>query len=350
MACGLRAWAANLCGFLPIPNTTSTTMNPSRNLSVYAGIAAGLCILAAAPSKQTGILPGDVIQSFNVGSLTRQANVSCGQCHQSPPQAVAVSVKPAQRVLPAGTTTNIALSGTSSQAGTLGGFCADVTAGTLVAGAGTRTNAAGTAATHTSQASRAWSLTWRAPTQPGLVELYTVHNHVNGNRQADPGDLWAFHGASPTANTSTPVRLYANASGNVAIGDSCPDGFGNYSVLGSPEVPSVGNTNYKLEVFGAAPSAPMLLMVGTGAPLNLDMGFMGAPGCVLQTNMLLQAVVQTGPGNAARAEGSFTLPVPIPNQQALRGSKLLIQFGFVDANSQRSFSFTTTNGLELTVQ
>src|SRR5690606_6820338 len=130
-----------------------------------------------------------------------------------------------------------------------------------VAGATTRTNPAGTALTHQLNGSRSWAFSWKAPATAGLAELFVVVNNVNGNNFNDIGDRWACHGASPTATTSPPVRLYANPVGVKAIGASCADGFGNFSVFGAPQPPTVGNANFAVEAFGLPPAAPTLFML-----------------------------------------------------------------------------------------
>ena len=310
-------------------------------------------------SKVTGILPNTFVAPgpgqtpINVGSLTRTSTRSCGQCHVLAHGGVNVTVAPTARSILVNQSTAIAISGTSATGTTHGGFCADVTAGSLVAGATTRINAAGTAITHINRNSRSWSFNWRAPATGGLAELYTVVNCVDGGIIPNTtGDSWSFHGSNPTATVSTPVRLYANATPGIKpTGNSCSDGFGNFSVLGAPSVPSVGNSAFRIEGFGMPPLAPLLFMLSIGGNVpGFDMAVLGAPGCVLRTGIQSQAQVLTGPGNRTRAEGSLSLPIPIPNDGTLRGLTVAVQFGFIDSSSNRSFPFTVTNGLEITIQ
>ncbi|MCA8958230.1 MAG: hypothetical protein KDC87_19290, partial [Planctomycetes bacterium] len=230
------------------------------------------------------------------------------------------------------------------------GIAADATAGTFVAGSTTRVNTTGDAITHIASAARSWTFGWKAPATPGLAEIYTAVNNTNGDR-LETGDQYSFHGADPAATVCTPIRLYANPVGCVATGDSCPDGYGNYSVLGGASVPSVGNTAFKLEAFGLPPSAPLLMMLSVGTNLGgFDMAPLGAPGCVLRTTLQIQLQAATSAGDAKRAEGSFIAPLGIPNQPALKGFAFTVQMGAIDANSTRAFPLLVTNGLEVTIQ
>ena len=318
-------------------------------------IPVSLLLIQPALTKHRGLLPFDRIGGTNVGSLTRTSAQSCGVCHTSPgrlalPSTVDVEIKPGDRVLAAGGVTSMQVVATSSVSSPSGGFVSDVTAGSFVPGSGTRSSATGNAITHSRSSHRSWSFTYRASANPGLAEMYTVAMNSNGNQSRDNGDRYAFHGSNPTNTTSTPVRLYANAVGFKAVGESCSDGFGNFSVLGGKTPPAIGTT-FILEAFGLPPTAPLLFMLSLGTNLPpLDLAIMGAPSCILRQTMTLQVPLQTNPGNASRAEGSFILPVPVPNNAGLRGLGLTVQFGAIDSNSPRSFPFLVTNGLEITIQ
>jgi hypothetical protein len=300
-------------------------------------------------SKKKGLLPNTTVGTINVGSLTRTSAQSCGRCHGSAHGGVTVTVKPDARSLLVSKTTAVTISGSSSTKSVTGGFTADVTKGKLVAGTNTKINTGGTAITHSSRSRRAWKFNYTAPAKPGLVELYAVVNCTNGNGERS-GDSYSFHGSSPSNTTSTPVRLYANAGTGVKpTGESCSDGFGNHSVLGAKTIPTRG-TNFVLEAFGMAPAAPMLIMFSIGGNVPaFDLAPLGAPGCLLRTTIQIEAVAATGAGNASRAEGAFTLPVPIPSNTP-KGLVFAVQFGFIDSKSKRAFPFTVTNGLECTVQ
>ncbi|MCA8955070.1 MAG: hypothetical protein KDC87_03295 [Planctomycetes bacterium] len=301
-------------------------------------------------SKRTGLFPNTVVDMINVGSLTRVASTSCGQCHLNAHGGVTVTATVQNRVIATGASTSLTLTGSSAIPGNAGGFCMDATAGGFVAGTNTYTNAAGDAITHMASTARSWTFSWKAPATPGLAELYTAVNTANGDLR-NTGDMFGFHGANPNDTVSTPVRLYANATGCVAVGDSCSDGYGNFSVLGGASVPSVGNTGFKVEGFGLPPSAPLLFMLSLGKNLGgFDMAPLGAPGCVLRTTLQIQITAATSGGSASRAEGSFSAPLPIPNDPNLRGIGFTVQMGAIDNNSTRAFPLLVTNGLEVTIQ
>ena len=314
-----------------------------RSILLLSVVPAALFFTHDLKSRSGGILP----TGFN--TLTRVSSSSCSRCHfNSFRGGVTVTVKPNSRSILVDQSTAITVSGTSSNGTTRGGFAADVTKGTLVAGLNSRS--AGSAITHSNPLSRSWTFNWKAPSTGGLAELYTVVNCVNGNG-SNSGDSFSFHGSSPTNAVSTPVRLYANAAAGVKpTGTSCSDGFGNFSVLGAPLQPTIGNTAFKIEGFGLPPSSPLLVMLSLGGNVpGFDMALLGAPGCVLRTTMQVQFVSGTGAGNAQRAEGSFVLPLPIPNNSMLKNITFAVQFGVVDSNTKRSFGFTVTNGLECTI-
>lgn len=320
-------------------------------------VSVGLVVVEPAITKATGIFPFTQFGRLNVGPLTRASSQSCGQCHRAttnaPPRGVTVSVAPTARVLSAGASTSVTVKATSTVTSSSGGFVSDVTTGSLVAGTSTKVNPAGNAITHFKNAVRAWTFTYKASATPGLAEMYVVGLNGNSNTPVllpDIGDEYAFHGSSPTNTVSTPVRFYANAPGFKAVGESCSDGFGNFSVLGGKTPPKIGTT-FLIEGAGMPPSSPMLFMMGLGTNLPpVDLGFMGAPGCVLRQTMQFQIALATSGGNASRAEGGFALPIPVPNDQALKGFGFTVQFGMIDSNSTRAFPFTVTNGLEVTLQ
>jgi hypothetical protein len=306
-----------------------------------------------AMSKSDGILPTPA------QTLTRLSSNSCGgnspsmACHRISPFLTTVAVDVVARVLDLNGNTSVTVTGTNTGvAGVRGGFCADVTRGALVPGINTRTDPQGTAITHQRSfgTGRSWTFGYQA-TQAGLAELFTVVNAVNGDGRADGGDEWAFHSARLIATQSTPVRLFVNAAGVTSTGDGCADGYGNHPVFGAATSPSVGNSAFTLEAHGLPGAAQFLLMMSVGGGVTgFDMAPLGAPGCVLRTNLQISVSGLTGPGDSLRGEGSVVLPVPIPNDPKLKGLVLSLQLGALDSNPKRSFPMIVTNGLELKVQ
>ena len=300
------------------------------------------------PSSSTGIyFPG----------LT-QAIPACGQCHNpspgapSPFQPIRVSLQPSERVLSSGQSITLALSASGGQsASTNGGFSMDTTAGTFSAGPNTQVIAPGDAITHTSSSSRSWNMGYTAPTAPGLVDLRVVCNTVNHDMINGPDDLWAFHGFDDTATQVTPVRLYVNATGVVALGTACVGSFGNVPVLGADTVPSVGNAGFALRLHGAAPLTVAGLMLGvTPFPTGLDLTGIGVTGCSLYVNPVLTLTGATSLGDAQRAEGSASFAMPIPGIPTLRTATIHFQSFIFDVANGRPVTMTMTNGLSVTIQ
>lgn len=312
-------------------------------LSIIAS-AAGFLLTTEAKSRSTGILPSTGL------SLTRNAAATCGNCHSGTIGGPQVSLVPASRALTPGQTVSVRLGATGGAPGSRGGFAADASRGQWIAGVGTRTSASGAAITHSSPATRTWQLSYRASTTPGPVELYTVVNTVNGDGKTR-GDQWAFHGATSTAAVSTPVRLYVNAPGVVPIGSGCADGYGNVAVYGAPEAPTLGNSRFRLEAIGLPPNARTMFILGLQRTMpSIDMTMMGAPGCFLHSDIRVSVFLTSTGGDASRAEGRLTMPVPIPNSAALKGFFFRTQIGAIDARSARGFPVVFTNGLGITIQ
>ncbi|MCA8955420.1 MAG: hypothetical protein KDC87_05065 [Planctomycetes bacterium] len=317
-----------------------------------------------ATSISSGIFPNSTVtvnaQNYAVGALTRHSSNSCGGsasvtvCHSASPFLTKVAVAVGLRVLPVQGTTAINITGTNAGvSGTRGGFCADVTGGMLVPGTNTQTNASGNAITHQNAfaTGRSWTFTFNAGATPGLVELYTVVNCVDGDGRAGGADQWAFNSSKVLADDCTPVRLFVNAPGVTATGDGCADGYGNYSVLGSATTPNIGNSQFAVEAHGLPPQSAALVMLSLGAnPPPFDMAPLGAPGCVLRTAMQFQLGAITGPGDAVRSEGKMTLPIPIPNDSTLRGLVIAMQVGAIDLKPIRAFPMVVTNGIEIKLQ
>ncbi len=332
-----------------------------RKLLIIACVVPLLFLDMGATSIGTGIFPNTTVlvgmKLYTVGSLTRVSNASCGgnigvtACHRSAPFITKVDVTVADLVLAKSASTTITVKGSNPGVpGIRGGFCADVTNGSLVAGTNTKINAAGNEITHTSFIARNWSFGYKAGTTTGLAEFYTVVNCVNGNGLADGADEWAFNSSKILASQATPVRLYINADGIRSTGRGCEDGYGNQAVIGAPNPPTVGNSNFKIEAFGLPPSSQFMFMMNLGGNVpGYDMAPMGAMGCVLRTTLQIQLIGPTSGGDAVRGEGKVILPAPIPNDNALKGLILSMQIGAIDKNPKRPCPMVVTNGIEVKI-
>lgn len=311
-------------------------------------------------------LPPAIGLTFRLPSSSRgiyfpgvtQSTPACGACHNGSPgaavgfQPIRITLQPTARVLDASQSIQIALSATGGQsASTNGGFAMDTTAGTFSAGANTRVVNPGDAITHSNSNQRSWTFGYTAPAAPGLVELATVVNTVNDDHVNNNDDMWAFHGFDDAATQVTPVRLFVNAPGVVALGTACSGSYGNVPVLGSATAPTVGNAAFALALHGAAPASVAGLFLGvTPFPAGLDLGIVGVTGCSLFVDPLITVFGATSPGDALRGEGTTTFAVPIANNPGLRGGILHFQAFVLDVNNGRPTPLTMTNGITATIQ
>ena len=320
-------------------------MKQSTITVLLLSVPLGLAIAEPVFSRSGGIFPS------STRSLTRHASSACGDCHNRSPGGPTVQVQVGARSLTPSQLVPVTVSATGGPSGNEGGFTADVTAGRLIPGGNTRVSSTGDAITHSSERGRAWSFQMQASSQPGPAEFFTVVNAVDGNGKTS-GDQWAFHGANPAATISTPVRFFVNAPGINPIGSGCADGYGNVAVIGGRHTPTLGNASFAIEAVGLPPAARVMFIVGVQkAYTSLDLKVMGAPGCFLHSDMLLTAYSQSSSGDAARAEGRFTMPLPIPNLPALKGFFFRTQVGALDASpGARPFPVVFTNGLGITIQ
>lgn len=312
------------------------------------GAIPALAFTIEAPSSSRGLY---------FPSVTR-STPACGACHRSNPGAdtgfpqIRIAVAPATRSLALNQSIAVSVTTTGGQTVvTRGGFAMDATAGTFSSGANTALAQGGQAITHSDSLGRTWTFGYNAPNTAGLIELATVSNTVNGDSTAGDEDMWAFHGFDDQATQVTPVRLYVNASGVVGLGSGCAGAFGNVPVLGSSTSPTIGNANFALELFGAAPSTTAGLILGvTAYNPGLDLTGVGVTGCSLYVDPLVFLFGATSAGDAQRGEGSATFPLPIPAQPELVGGVLHLQAFILDPQSGRANPLTFTNGLSATLQ
>ncbi|MCA8954637.1 MAG: DUF4082 domain-containing protein [Planctomycetes bacterium] len=133
------------------------------------------------------------------------------------------------------------------------------------------------------------------------------------------------------------------------IGASCSDGNGKLAVYDAADVPFVGNAGFSLSATTLPPSAPALAVLGVQKNyVSFDLTPAGAPGCFLHTDFVIQAPVTTGSG--APSSGILTLPLPIPNDNTLKGFFLRSQVLVADPTVTRPLQVVFTNGVGITVQ
>jgi hypothetical protein len=313
-------------------------------------------------SKQLGIFPTPTGGTAYARLAPGCGAVSVGieSCHSTAAGGPTVSVAPSARVMTPGQKTTITVSSTGGVAkhfilGLVGGFAADVTAGTLSAGTGSQVNLGGSAITHndSTTAQRKWSFGYAAPTTAGLVQFWAVVNTANGDG-TNFGEQFAWHGSAHNNAFSTPVRLYVNGAGVQAVGTGCPDGNRNVGVWGAPAAPALGKI-FKVEGFGLPPGQRCMAAFGFQKVFSpVSVANLGAGGCFLNTDLTLQLFFTTTGANTKQnrqlGAGTFSLSAPIPNQNTLKGLLLRSQLLVVDADSKNSFPIIFTNGLVMTVQ
>lgn len=331
-------------------------LHPLRLCSAFVGLTVATSVVW---SYGSGAWPGKVGTGGMVPLDVARKAPSCGDigCHRPFPGglSLAVALAPTARSLVQNQTISITTSATGGQtASTWGGFVTQATAGVFTPGANSQIGSvAGDVVTHfnaTNSNGRVWTYGYTAPATPGLVEVYTVVNTVNGDGISNALDFWGFHGFSSAATIATPVRLYVNATRVTPRGSSCVGSWGQYPVLGSKTVPNVGNAAFALELHGASPSAPFALVLGANPAWQpLDLTPFGIAGCTLEVDVLLNSAGTTTAGDILRAEGTATIPLPIPNDPALSGGNVQAQAVIVDANAPRPLKVTLTNGLGLAI-
>jgi hypothetical protein len=276
----------------------------------------------------------------------------CGQCHRATPggNLLDVDVILSARSLTPGQSITVTTNAVGGRPHLMnwGGFSCDADMGTFSAGVGTQVGLMGLGVTHTtafSSPNRTWTYGYTAPTTPGPVSMWANVNTVDGDGQATAGDLWAFHGSDGLEQTPTPVRMYVNAANVVPVGDSCVGGFENFPVLGARQPAVAGNANFAVELIGAAPSSPLVVLVGFGIP-PIDLTPFGITGCTLHVNSVASLVLGTTAGIPKFGNGTALVPMPIP--ASLHGT-LRVQAAFVDAASGRALPLTVTNALDLVI-
>lgn len=287
---------------------------------------------------------------------------SCNACHSSSQPQTGRTNGPTTRLtavtraLSAGQQTSVTASVVGGLATTTGGFICEASAGAFTAGSNSHILTNSASITHIDRNSRSWTYTYTAPATVGLVTVTAAGMSSNGSGSS--GDEFSFSGYDANATTATPMRLFVLPQYVVNQGTACPDGYGNYSVLGASSAPTVGNSGFGFALHGANPNSLAVLIAGfnPGGFSYIDLGvFYGLTGCrAYVANTAFTLVSFTGAGIAARGEGSATFPMAIANAPALHGVSLDVQAAYVDQSATtmlgRSMDFSFSNGLRVTFQ
>jgi len=312
------------------------------------------------------------VESGNLGVPADCSKVlpACSACHigaapsltAPDPDTPQTSVTTAGdvRALALGASLSVTTSIAGGTPGTEGGFVCEATAGSFTAGASTQILTNTASVTHANDLNRSWTYTFDAPASPGLVELTSAANAVNGDAMTT-GDHFSFAGYDRNAQSATPVGSAYSRSGVANLGAACPDGYGNFAVLGANNTPTVGDAGFELRLHGARPNTTAYLWGGfnTNPAHAQSLDSIGLMGCTsyIQTIDASQVQVTTA-GATERAEGDAVFPLPLVGAGALIGASFEVQAGYFDPSvitpsvggAMRSLPLTLTNGLRVTLQ
>ncbi len=319
-----------------------------RSILVLSTMSAAV-FAATVYSYQRGALPGATGQAGTVPVTIARNGQGCGQCHTPTAGAPLPSLDfaPQQRSLDLSQAIQVTATANGGVNGTHGGFVAEATAGAFSAGTTSKIDATGAFITHQIAGfGRTWQFGYTAPATPGVIEIWAAGNTADGDA-SENGDSWAFLGGAQA--NSAPTRLYANAAGVTNLGDGCVGGFGQWPVLGAPQSPTVGNPTFRLELHSAPPATAAIFLLGT-TPVSLSLTPFGVDNCTLYTLPSLQLTIPTSPGGTAvNGDGTAALPLPLPNNPAIRGVMLHAQVLVIDPASGRPANATMSNAVTITV-
>jgi hypothetical protein len=320
------------------------------------GLAAGLS------GRNTGVTPGFFMVPAN---LTR-GFPGCGAfgCHPTFPNSFGVAtmkLTPTTTSMAAGSTIDVQIEAAGGPNTTMGGFCTETTGGVWIAQGNTDVGRdlnfgpLPQFLTHTNTLTRVWNVKFTAPNTPGALDWWAACNTVNGDNQPT-GDSWNWWQPNPAlGQPGTPFRLFVNATGVRAFGNGCPGKDGLAPVTGAAVSPAVGAGNFAIDVTNVPFLSAILSILGTsntsfnGIPLPFDLAPIGAPGCLLYTNIsVMQVAVATG-GSQTPGGGVASTPWPIPNDPSLRGGRLFFTNLVLDAVANPA-GITTSAGLEINIQ
>ncbi|MBI5852462.1 MAG: PKD domain-containing protein [Planctomycetes bacterium] len=149
------------------------------------------------------------------------------------------------------------------------------------------------------------------------------------------GATWSGANRVTALNDLDDLRIYGRALGEPEIGGlmlgetaavstfgtGCPGGAGTPVIGASGGPPRLGNAAFRIEAGNLEPGALVVLFTGLGATastLPIDLSAWLGPGCVAE---LLPDLGAFGVG----AGPSFSIPLPLPNDQNLRGVHVYAQ-------------------------
>ena len=163
----------------------------------------------------------------------------------------------------------------------------------------------------------------------------TWRTNVHGNNQGNQTQRFA-------------VVAYRDAGSSISRTNGCQSALGTAAADHYAMVPTLGGQlGLFADSYVAGGGLPAILSVGLSktqlgsVALPLDLGILGAPGCLV-TNDFAALIPTT---TRADPTGSVALSFPTPNQQALAGVPFYTQYVFLQAGANALGVFTT-NGTE----
>ncbi|MGE3171446.1 MAG: serine hydrolase [Planctomycetota bacterium] len=122
-------------------------------------------------------------------------------------------------------------------------------------------------------------------------------------------------------------------------GSGCPGTAGLPRLSGSGSAEIGGRASFDLA--SVPPGAPALCVLGM-VPAAIDLGVVGAPGCVLHTDPVLSWFLLAG------TSGTASQPLDIPAEPALVGVHFYVQFGAGDPRANPA-GLVASNGLDVLI-
>ncbi len=138
------------------------------------------------------------------------------------------------------------------------------------------------------------------------------------------------------------------------IGKSCSGSTKAKPTTFTTQPPSIGNTRFRIEGTGVPSGAVSFLILGgkkNFQPVSLGTA---APGCWLNTDLVLLLLGKSGTGNQQAnlrvgAANHVFFPLPVPADRNLVGAYLGVQIAVHDVKSKNPLPIVFTNGLRITL-
>ena len=163
---------------------------------------------------------------------------------------------------------------------------------------------------------------------------------------------WTASGWRASTNRSFKFRLYCSLldDKNVAsFGTACAAANSAIGTTFSNQAPASGNKNFRVEGSGFPSGTPAFCIIGANKNFpGLKFGPI-APGCSLNTDIVLLLPFVTGTGNqrAKAALGHVTVPLPLVG--IAKGTFFATQLAAFDKQSKNALKFAFGNALRITV-